>query len=169
VSGEPRYIVGIDLGTTHTVVSYVRVDAPPGSRESKPRIFELEQLVAPGEIEKRPLLASLRYQPAEGELSADAIALPWDLAEVPGSSGPYVVGELARELGSKVPGRLVASAKSWLCHGPWIAARRSCPGARRRRAQGLARGGASASYLAHVRGAWDTRTRATRSPTRRWC
>ena len=57
---------------------------------------ELEQLVAPGEIEKRPLLSSLRYQPAEGELSADALALPWELAEVPGSSGPYVVGELAR-------------------------------------------------------------------------
>ena len=105
MSAEPRYIVGIDLGTTHTVVAYVRLGAAPGSSESRPRIFEIEQLVAPGELEKRPLLASLRYQPAEGELSEDAIALPWELAELPGSHGPYVVGELARELGSKVPGR----------------------------------------------------------------
>ena len=61
----------------------------------------------------------------------------------------------ARELGSKVPGRLVVSAKSWLSHAgvdrnaailPWGAAEdvpRVSPVV------------ASASYLAHVRGAWD--------------
>ncbi len=155
MSGEPRYIVGIDLGTTHTVVSYVRVDAAPGSAEARPRIFELEQLVAPGEIEKRPLLASLRYQPADGELSADAIALPWDLAEVPGSSGPYVVGELARELGSKVPGRLVASAKSWLSHASVDRTAAILPWGAASDVHKVSPVVASASYLAHVADAWD--------------
>jgi molecular chaperone DnaK (HSP70) len=155
VSSDPRYIVGIDLGTTHTVVSFVRLDAPPGSAESRPAIFPIEQLVAPGEIEARPLLSSLRYHPAEAELAPGALALPWELADVPGSEGPYVVGELARELGTKVPGRLVASAKSWLSHAsvdrtapilPWGAA----PEVRK-----VSPVVASASYLAHVADAWD--------------
>ena len=60
---EPRFIVGIDLGTTHTVVAYGRVDS-----SAPPAIFEIDQLVAPGEIEARPLLHSLRYHPAPGEL-----------------------------------------------------------------------------------------------------
>ncbi|MFO0713732.1 MAG: Hsp70 family protein [Sandaracinus sp.] len=155
MSGEPRYIVGIDLGTTHTVVSYVRLDAPAGSPDSRPRIFELEQLVAPGEIEKRPLLASLRYQPAAGELGADAITLPWELADVPGSEGPYVVGELARELGSKVPGRLVASAKSWLSHGSVDRTAAILPWGAPSDVHKISPVVASASYLAHVADAWD--------------
>ncbi|GAB4209210.1 MAG: Hsp70 family protein [Sandaracinaceae bacterium] len=155
MSSEPRYIVGIDLGTTHTVVSYVRIDAPSGSPEARPAIFALEQLVAPGEIDARPLMPSVRYQPADGELAADAITLPWDLADVPGSEGPYVVGELARELGAKVPGRLVVSAKSWLSHAsvdrtaailPWGA------GPEVRKVSPVV---ASATYLAHVADAWD--------------
>ncbi len=155
MSGEPRYIVGIDLGTTHTVVSYVRADAPPGSAESKPRIFELDQLVAPGEIEKRALLASLRYQPAGGELAGDAIALPWELAEVPGSEGPYVVGELARTLGSKVPGRLVVSAKSWLSHTAVDRTAAILPWGAPADVHKVSPVVASASYLAHVADAWD--------------
>jgi molecular chaperone DnaK (HSP70) len=155
VSAEPRYIVGIDLGTTHTVVAYVRLGAVPGSSESRPRIFEIEQLVAPGELEKRPLLASLRYQPAEGELSEDAIALPWELAELPGSHGPYVVGELARELGSKVPGRHVASAKSWLSHASVDRTAAILPWGASSDVPKISPVVASASYLAHVADAWD--------------
>jgi molecular chaperone DnaK (HSP70) len=68
-----------------------------------------------------------------------------------------VVGRLARTLGAQVPGRLVASAKSWLSHAsvdrvapilPWGAADdvgKISPVA------------ASASYLAHVRAAWNYR------------
>ncbi len=155
MSSEPRHIVGIDLGTTHTVVSHVRLDAAPGSAAARPSIFEIQQLVAVGEIEPRPLLSSLRYHPADGELAPNAISLPWELADVPGSEGPYVVGELARELGAKVPGRLVASAKSWLSHAsvdrtapilPWGA-----PSDVRKVSPVVA----SASYLAHVADAWD--------------
>lgn len=152
---EPRYIVGIDLGTTHTVVSYVRLDAHPDSPEARPRIFELEQLVAPGEIEKRPLLASLRYQPAAGELAPDALTLPWELAEVPGSEGPYVVGELARSLGAKVPGRLVTSAKSWLSHAAVDRTAAILPWGGASDVHKVSPVVASASYLAHVADAWD--------------
>lgn len=149
--GEARFIVGIDLGTTHTVVACVPLSEPG----AKPRIFPIEQLVAPGEIAARPLLQSLRYHPAAGELADSALTLPWSEPLLEGEPGPRAVGELAQRLGSQVPGRMVASAKSWLSHAavdrtaailPWGAP------------DGVAKISpvmASASYLAHVRAAWD--------------
>ncbi|MCP4409737.1 MAG: molecular chaperone DnaK, partial [Gammaproteobacteria bacterium] len=109
-----RYLVGIDLGTTHTVVAYA--DTNNTAPTPKPRLFEIEQLVAPGEIAPRPLLPSLRYHPAAGELAVGDIQIPWAEPEMESSLPASIMGELARELGSKVPGQLVTSAKSWLSH-----------------------------------------------------
>ncbi len=154
---EPRAIVGIDLGTTHTVVAYARLDVPKGSEEAKPRIFPIEQLVAPGEIEARPLLQSLRYHPADGELAEGAMTLPWAPPELAGSTGPYITGELARALGTRVPGRLVASAKSWLSH---VGVDRSAAILPWGAPDGIGKVSpvvASASYLAHVHAAWNAK------------
>ena len=144
------YTVGIDLGTTHTVVAYA---AAKGRIAEDPiRLFEVEQLVAPGEVAARPLLPSMRYHPAPGELAPGDLVLPWAPA---GNGDTAVIGSLARQLGAQVPGRLVASAKSWLSHAavdrlapilPWGAAAdvpKVSPVA------------ASASYLAHLRAAWN--------------
>lgn len=68
------------------------------------------QVVRPHEIAARPLLPSCIYLPGEHELPDGAARLPW--GDTPGA----VVGEFARWQGGRVPGRLVASAKSWLCH-----------------------------------------------------
>ena len=139
-----RYLVGIDLGTSHTVVAY----AAAGS--DAVRLLEIPQLVGPGEVAARPLLPSVRYHPAAGELDPASLALPWA-----GSEADTVIGSYARDLGAQVPGRLVASAKSWLSHPgvdrsaailPWGAPDDVA------RVSPLA---ASASYLAHVRAAWD--------------
>ncbi|MEO1898367.1 MAG: hypothetical protein ABGX68_01060, partial [Methylococcales bacterium] len=62
-----KYLVGIDLGTTHTVVAYV--EAKPSTADQPINIFQIEQLIAPGEVAARPLLPSVRYHPAQGELS----------------------------------------------------------------------------------------------------
>jgi molecular chaperone DnaK (HSP70) len=59
-----RYSVGIDLGTSNTVLAY----AAAGSQEI--RVFEIDQLVSLGEVAARPLLPSVRYHAAPGELSA---------------------------------------------------------------------------------------------------
>ena len=75
--GGPRYSVGIDLGTTHTVVAY----APARSASAAVRIFAIDQLVSAGEVEARPLLPSLRYHAAAGELAEGATTLPWRGAE----------------------------------------------------------------------------------------
>jgi molecular chaperone DnaK (HSP70) len=100
------FIVGIDLGTTHTAMAYLE----PSRGASAPIIdVPVPQLVRPGEVAARPLLPSCVYVPAAGELPEGALRLPWGEADRP-------VGELARWQGSRVPGRVVASAKSWLCH-----------------------------------------------------
>src|SRR5262245_24730517 len=102
-----RFSLGIDLGTTNCALAAVELV----KRKTDIEAIEVPQLVGPGEVAERPLLPSFLYLPGENELPAGSTALPWDAGR------DFIVGELARTLGAKVPGRLVASAKSWLCHG----------------------------------------------------
>src|SRR4051812_49485775 len=107
----PRYLIGIDLGTTNSALAYLDLTRPPrsdGRVELRP--FPVPQLVAPGDVRDRPLLPSFLYLPGEHDLPPGSTVLPWD------AQRPYAVGEFARNHGGKVPGRLVTSAKSWLCH-----------------------------------------------------
>jgi molecular chaperone DnaK (HSP70) len=101
------YLVGIDLGTSNCAVAYVELargaDAPVLD-------FPIPQLQRLGEVAQRDLLPSCIYVPGEHELPAEAARLPWDGAST------RIVGEFARWQGARVPGRLITSAKSWLCH-----------------------------------------------------
>ncbi len=108
MSDTPRFAVGIDLGTTNSVLSYV--DLQSAADQPVHEVFGIEQLVQPGAVETRRQLPSFLYQCHESEISVGELALPW-------SDGNFsVVGTIARNLGAKTPLRLVASAKSWLCH-----------------------------------------------------
>ncbi|MBB5609211.1 MULTISPECIES: Hsp70 family protein [unclassified Janthinobacterium] len=150
--GQPDYLVGIDLGTTNTVVAYADVnDAAAGIR-----LFEIEQLVAPGEVAPRALLPSLRFHPAAGELAAGDVPLPWPQQDLTGVE-QAVLGTLARQLGAQVPGRLVASAKSWLSHANVDRQAPILPWGAETDVQKVSPVAASASYLAHVRAAWNHR------------
>ena len=143
-----RYIVGIDLGTTNCAVAYV--DTKGRERPTADiRLFDVPQLVAPGETQPRGMLPSFLYLPGSHELPPGATRLPW--SEAP----DRVVGEFARGQGAKVPGHLVSSAKSWLCHPgvdreaeilPWGAP----AGARK-----ISPVEASADFLRHIRDAWN--------------
>jgi len=142
VTGGRRRIVGIDLGTTHTVVAW----AEPGSG-AVPQVFRIPQLTSPSELEPMDLLDSVLYAPVANEQAADL----WQDA-------PWVVGRHARRRGTEVPGRLVSSAKSWLCHAgvdrlapilPWGAGEDDEAMPR------LSPVEASARILLHVRRAWD--------------
>ncbi|EYS98348.1 molecular chaperone DnaK [Cupriavidus sp. SK-4] len=145
---EARYAIGIDLGTTHSAVSYVDLAASDGEKTSQ-RVLPITQLTAPGAIEDLDLLPSFLYLPHASELAPGDLALPWNAAR------DFAVGELARSRGAATPIRLVSSAKSWLCH----------PGVDRRapvlpndappevtRVSPLE---ASVRYLTHLREAWD--------------
>ena len=102
-----RFVVGIDLGTTNSPSpTWTPARGPtPASRRSP-----VPQVVSAGAVDERPLLPSFLYLPGPGEQPAGALKLPWD------AERDYAVGEFARDFGSQVPTRLVASAKSWLCH-----------------------------------------------------
>jgi len=139
----PRFVVGIDLGTTHTVVAYAELDAKAARKSPpEPRIFEVPQLTASRELEPLPLLPSCLYAPIAGEVAGDPT---------------WVAGELARRRGAEVTARFVSSAKSWLSHGavdrlapilPWGHTEDET-------APKISPVDASALVLAHIRETWD--------------
>ncbi|NIF44723.1 hsp70 family protein [Burkholderia sp. Tr-862] len=145
-----RYTVGIDLGTSNTVVAYVEAGS------DAIRVFDVDQLVGPGAVAAQPLLPSVRYHPAAGELPPDALRLPW-VADSKADAPPAVIGRYARTLGAQVPGRLVTSAKSWLSHASVDRLAAILPWGAADGVDKVSPVDASASYLAHVRAAWDAR------------
>lgn len=140
-----KYLVGIDLGTTHTVVAYTEADKSKSNQSIN--IFQIDQLIAPGEVASRSLLPSVRYHPAEGELSqADISFSP--------AGEKAVIGEAARVLGAKTQGRFVTSAKSWLSHPSVEHTAEILPWGSADEIKKVSPLDASASYLSHVRTVW---------------
>jgi len=148
VSEDIRYAVGIDLGTTHSVVSYAALDEVDGEQVAL-TVLDLPQLTAPGVIDERKQLPSFLYLPHEAELAASDRVLPWD------SQPEHVIGELARQLGSKTPIRLVASAKSWLSHAGVDCRSALLPLQSPEEVPRVSPLDASIAYLRHMRDAWD--------------
>jgi hypothetical protein len=145
------YLIGIDLGTTNSALAYV--DLQRKSRSGRPEIqtFAIPQLVAPGEVANRPLLPSFLYLPGAHDLPTGAVSLPWD------STRTYAVGEFARNHGARVPGRLVTSAKSWLCHAGVDRSAPSLPWTAPPDVARISPVEASARYLQHMVESWNYR------------
>jgi molecular chaperone DnaK (HSP70) len=113
------------------------------------QVLDVPQLTAPASVEGRPLLPSFLYLPHESELSPADLALPW------GASQDAVAGEFARQRGAATPIRLVASAKSWLCH-PGVDRRAPLlPADAPPEVERISPLAASTRYLQHLRQAWD--------------
>jgi len=143
-----RYLIGVDLGTTNSVVAYF--DTEQASDADSPiQVFAVPQLVARGEVRTLPALPSFLYFPTEDELSAGAVSATWD------DDPPMVTGLLAREMGALVPTRQVSSAKSWLAH-PGVNRRAAILPAQAESPQPMISPvEASARYLMHLRDAWN--------------
>ncbi|NIY81491.1 Hsp70 family protein [Vibrio hepatarius] len=152
---SPRFLVGIDLGTTNTVVAFCEIT--DDLQQSKVSLFDIDQLIGPGEVVRKPLLPSFRYHPAEGQISPNDLTLPWDEQPVEGDIKHLIVGEWARELGAKVEGRQVSSAKSWLSHQAVDRSSDILPWAGASDVDKVSPVIASASYLNHIRQAWNYR------------
>ncbi|HET9992430.1 MAG TPA: Hsp70 family protein, partial [Kofleriaceae bacterium] len=144
-----RFLIGIDLGTTNSAVAYVDTRAA----DPRVRVFEVPQLVAPGDVAPRRQLPSFVYLASEIDLAPHETALPWKPAD-PNAALRVVVGELARNQGARMASRMISSAKSWLCH----------PGVDRNAAilpwgdsdgPKLSPVNAQAQVLRHIREAWD--------------
>ncbi|NVD06891.1 molecular chaperone DnaK [Vibrio sp. JPW-9-11-11] len=150
-----RFLVGIDLGTTNTVVAYCEITEQ--LQQSEVRLFSIDQLIGPGEVVRKPLLPSFRYHPAKQQVSAQDLTLPWEHQPVDGDISNVIIGEWARELGAKVEGRQVSSAKSWLSHQGVDRRSDILPWAATDDVDKVSPVIASASYLNHIRQAWNYR------------
>ncbi len=143
------YSIGIDLGTTNSAVSYFKL-AQAEARGSGQTMLAIPQITSVGTVEEKLLLPSFLYLPNEQEFPAGSLALPWDKKRK-----DRVVGEFARTHGSKVPMRLVASAKSWLCHAGVDRLSAILPWQAPEDVHRVSPLDAAAHYLAHLREAWD--------------
>ncbi|MFM7058577.1 MAG: Hsp70 family protein [Planctomycetota bacterium] len=142
----PRYVVGIDLGTTNCALCWIDSHCDPQTV----RVFRIPQVCGPGQTERLETLPSFCWFGTDQEITSALLQLPWQ-TQPPAEA----VGVYAREQGRLSAGRLIESAKSWLCHAgvdrraallPWHGA----PDVPR-----ISPVTASARYLRHLREAWN--------------
>ena len=106
---KPKYFVGIDLGTTNSVVSY---RAESESLDAS-RLLSIPQFMSDASVREFTHLPSAIYLIAKDEKAQLSPQLPWsDLNQ----AEAHLVGMGALELGKRRANQLVQSAKSWLSH-----------------------------------------------------
>jgi hypothetical protein len=145
---DPAYIVGIDLGTTNSVVAYTAI-ADDDRKSPEINLFKIAQLTDPGVIENRTLLPSFILIPGGHDVASRAMALPWK------EDNTLAVGEFAKNRGAELPGRLIASSKSWLCHGMVDRTQAILPWESPHAEDKMSPVQASAAILGHIRDAWN--------------
>ncbi len=143
---ESEFIVGIDLGTTNSALSYCAAADESGQIA----VENIPQLANPNEVTDRTLLPSFLYVPGEVDFPAGSLGLPWDDAP------KFVIGELARKRGAENPMRLVASAKSWLSHRAIDRTAAILPWQSPEEVIKVSPVEASAQYLQYLRSVWDS-------------
>lgn len=154
---DTRYIVGIDLGTTNSVLA--SLDSTQPEDDTHIDVQNIPQLINPGEVAEPDSLPSFLYLPSDLDFPAGSLSLPWSTEETPS----LIVGELARTRGAENPSRLVASAKSWLSHAAVNRTDPILPWGAPDEVPNLSPVDASARYLEHLRQAWDAQV-ATDDP-----
>lgn len=145
---QPAYIIGIDLGTTNCTLSYTPIQ-PEDKHHPQLTQFAIEQIVSaqtPGSVLSLP---SFIYYPLTEELQAKVAELAWD------GSRSYAIGTFARDRGAELPTRLIASAKSWLCHSGINRREKLLPLETEEKANQMSPLEACAEILRHLREAWD--------------
>jgi hypothetical protein len=147
-----KYVIGIDLGTTNSALSYAEVPADAGSLEpAKVQALPIPQLTNPGEVRDEDLLPSFLYLPGATDFPAGSMALPWDAERA------FAVGQLARQRGAENAGRLVTSAKSWLSHSGVDRTAPLLPFQAPDGVEKISPVEASRRYLEHLRESWDSK------------
>lgn len=148
MSEKSRYVIGIDLGTTNCALAYV--DTAPPVEERRVRTLSIPQLVAPGEIQALPVLPSFIYLPEAHDVRSDMLRLPWQCDDT-----DIAVGTWARDMAAKVPGKVVSSAKSWLCYEGLDRRQRVLPFDRQEVPRQISPVDAARLCLEHLREAWN--------------
>jgi Hsp70 protein len=146
----PKYVIGIDLGTTNSALCYAEIqpDADPFA-SANVQILPIPQVVNPGEVREENLLPSFLYLPGSSDFPEGTIALPWD------PQRRFLTGRLAQKRGAENAGRLVSSAKSWLSHSGVDRTAALLPFLSPEGVEKLSPVEASRRYLEHLSEAWD--------------
>ncbi len=145
---QNRYFIGIDLGTTNCALAYVDRRQP----DKGSQVLPIPQQDSATSVRTAAQLPSFAFLPAAAQQDA-----AHTLAGIPPLESGWIPGAYARQQLAFNPGRVIHSAKSWLCHAdvdrtgailPWqseeiSSARRLSPVA------------ASALYLRWLRAVWD--------------
>src|SRR5437762_8750264 len=141
-----RFSIGIDLGTTNSALAFV-----PLHGEGRSEILAIPQWESLSAITEPTALPSFLYLPEE--------AAAGQLQDGEVDSEEWVVGALARKKAAESPGRVVHSAKSWLCHHTSDRSAQFLPSG----SDDIARNSkispvrASALILTHLKRAWNRR------------
>lgn len=141
-----KYLIGIDLGTTNCTLAYRALE---DDKESSIQQFQIPQMVKSGLQEARPSLPSFIYFPLQEELDSQIAGISWD------PSRSLCVGAFAHHRGSELPSRLIASAKSWLCHAGIDRRAPSLPLMEDDEIQKISPLHACAELLRHLKEAWE--------------
>jgi len=145
---DQKYIIGIDLGTTNSVVAYTEAEINE-TETPEIHIFKIPQLVGAGSIGEREFLPSFLLLPGLHDIAKGELSVPWD-EEI-----SLAVGEYARDRGAEIPQYLISSTKSWLCH---TGVDRNKPVLPREGKEGqpkLSPVEAQAAILKHIKEAWN--------------
>lgn len=140
-----QYVIGIDLGTTNSVLAY----APINAEKPQVELLAVPQLTAPGSVESRTSLPSFLYLAPDQEAAGGTLDLPWQ------SQQTQVAGELARRQAADAPQRTVTAAKSWLCHSKVDRHQAILPWNAPAEVAKVSPVTASKKYLEHLRSAWE--------------
>ena len=143
---QARFSIGIDLGTTNCALAFV-----PLHGEARSAIFGVPQWASLSAITESTALPSFLYLPEEAAAA--------QIQDGEAKSEEWIVGLLARKKAAESPGRVVHSAKSWLCHHTSDRSARFLPWgsddiARNRKISPVR---ASALILNHLKRAWNRR------------
>src|SRR3984957_1341853 len=144
---HPRFSIGIDLGTTNCAMAFEGLEIPA----TESAVFLIPQWETTTRFSEAPTLPSFLYLLSQTEA-----------AQMSGHGAQYtewIPGRLARTRAAEAPGRVVHSAKSWLCHhavdrnAPFLPWRSNELPVEKR----ISPIHASALLLESLRAAWDAR------------
>jgi hypothetical protein len=141
-----QYVIGIDLGTTNSVLAYAALE---GERP-KIELLPIPQLVSAGTVESSFSLPSFLYLAPDHESKGGGLDVPWH------QQANIAVGEFARRQSAEQPQRTVAAAKSWLCHSRVDRHQPILPWNAPAEVPKISPVTASQRSLEHLAGAWNT-------------
>lgn len=141
-----KFSIGIDLGTSNSVLAFA-----PLSSDGTSDVLAVPQWDTPSTVIDHPTVPSFLYRPEE--------AVAAQIKERALGSSEWVVGRLAQRKASETPGRVIQSAKSWLCHHAADRSAQFLPWGSDELAQQdkISPVAASALILGYLRAAWNVR------------